>query len=72
MQQRETLLDHLVGARKQRHGRVEAQHPGSLEIDDNFEFGGLLDRKITRLFALEDAINIRRGAPVKIVEFNTV
>jgi ATP-dependent DNA ligase len=36
------LLDHLVGARKQRHGRVEVERLGSLEIDDNFEFGGAL------------------------------
>jgi hypothetical protein len=48
-----SLFDNLVGARKQRHGQVEAQRLGSLEIDDNFEFGGLLDWKITRIFALE-------------------
>jgi hypothetical protein len=46
-------LDHLVGAREQRDWRVEAQRLGSLEIDDQLEFGGLLDRQIARLFASE-------------------
>jgi hypothetical protein len=36
------------------------------------EFGGLLDRKITGLFPLENAIDIRRGAPIEIDKFNAV
>jgi hypothetical protein len=66
------LFDHLVGARKQRDGRVEAQRFGSPKIYNSFEFGGLLDRKITGLFPLENAIDIRRGAPIEIDKFNAV
>jgi hypothetical protein len=32
----------------------------------------LLDRKIAGLFPLEDAIDIRHGAPVEIDKFNAV
>src|SRR6185369_1427494 len=31
------LLDHLIGARKQRRGKFEAEPLGSLQIDDQFE-----------------------------------
>jgi hypothetical protein len=65
-QQTTSLLNHLVGAGEQRDGRVEAQRLGSLEIDDQLEFGGLLDRQIARLFASEDAIDVGRCPPVWI------
>ncbi len=39
-----TSFDHLVGAREQRDGRVEVQRLGGLEIDNQLEFGGLLNR----------------------------
>jgi hypothetical protein len=37
-------LDHLVGKRKQIVGDREVERPGGLEVDDQFEFGGLQDR----------------------------
>ena len=61
-----TLLDHLIGAREQRDRRIEAERLGSLEIDDKFEFGCKLHWKIARLFPLEDAIDVRLSAPVKV------
>ena len=33
------LLDHLVGARKQRRRHGEAEHPSGLGVDDEFELG---------------------------------
>src|SRR5262249_37911135 len=42
------------------------------EIDDKLEFGCLLDRQITRLFALENAIDIQRSAPVELDIVNAV
>src|SRR5262249_40639420 len=46
--------------------RVETKRLRGLEIDDQLEFGGLLDRQIARLVAPEDAIDVRRGAPVEL------
>lgn len=39
------LLDHLVGASMQGRRNGEAKRFGSLEIDDQFERGRLLDRQ---------------------------
>jgi hypothetical protein len=38
------LFDHLVGAGKQRCRHGDAQHPGSLVVDDQFELGRLHHR----------------------------
>jgi hypothetical protein len=59
-------LDHLVGNGEHARRNGEAKRLGGLEIDDQLEFGGLLDRQITRLFALEDTVDIGRGAPVEL------
>jgi len=45
------LFDHLVGAAEQRDRNGDAKLPGGLEIDDQFHFGGLLDRQVGRLLA---------------------
>src|SRR5206468_8165159 len=59
-------FNHLVGAREHRNGYVEAEGPGCLEIDDEFEFGSKLDWQIAGLFALEDAVDIFRRAAVEV------
>src|ERR1700676_2454261 len=61
-----SLLDKFVGARKQPNRDVQAERFGSLQIDYQLELRRLLDRKIARLFALENAINVPRCALVKI------
>jgi hypothetical protein len=45
-------LDYLVGCRQQRFRDGEAERLGGLEIDDQFEFRGLLDREIARLLRM--------------------
>src|SRR5207248_9640560 len=47
-------LDHLVRAGEDRERHGEAERLGGLEIDHQLEFGGLFDRQIGRLGALED------------------
>jgi hypothetical protein len=54
------LLDHLVGAGKQRRRHFEAERPRGFEINYQFERGWLLNGKIGRLGALENLVNVAR------------
>jgi hypothetical protein len=40
------LFDHLVGAKQERFGNCETERLGCLQVDDEFEFGWLLDRNV--------------------------
>jgi len=57
-QQRRSLFDHLVSARKQRRRHFEAQRLGGLEIHDEFEFRGLFDRELGRFRTLENFVDV--------------
>ena len=57
-QQNLCLFDHLVGEHEQSWRNLEAECLGCLEIDNELIFGGCLHRKLTRLFASQNAINI--------------
>jgi hypothetical protein len=52
MNSRGVSFDHLVGAAEQWQRDSDAEGLGGFEIDDQLDPGGLLDRQITRLFAL--------------------
>src|SRR5215831_13355674 len=56
-------FDHLVGTGEQRRRYLDAERPRGLEVDHQLVFGWRLHRKIGRLFALEDAINVVGRAP---------
>jgi hypothetical protein len=43
-QQTASLFDHFVGAGEQCWRYIKAERLGGFEIDDQFDFGGLLDR----------------------------
>jgi hypothetical protein len=45
---------------------VEAERLGGFEIDHQLVLGRRLHRKIGRLLALEDAINVAGGAPILV------
>ena len=52
-------FDHLVGAGEQRRWHGDAKRLRGLEVDPQLIFGRVLHRKVGRLLALEDAIDIR-------------
>src|SRR5262245_54231773 len=51
-------FNHLVGAPYERVGYSDAECFGSSEVYDQFDFCGLLDWQIARLFALENPAHI--------------
>src|SRR5262249_11670693 len=55
------LLDYPVGNGKDARRDVELERAGGAQVDDEFEFGGLLHRKITRFLAFEDAADVNTG-----------
>ena len=60
----DNLFDHLVGAADQRQRNGKAEGLGSLQVDDQLDFGGLLDRQIGRLLALENLGGVATGQAV--------
>src|SRR6185369_15937668 len=61
------LFDHLIGASEQRWRHSEADRLSGLEVDDQFEFGGLLNRKITRFCTFKDLVSHGCRAPEQFV-----
>src|SRR5262249_27836234 len=61
-QQKRTLFDHLAGAQQNRWGYRKAERLRGLEVDDHLKFCRKLHRKIARLGAAQDAIDIGGAA----------
>src|SRR6516164_11553108 len=59
-------LDHLVGAGKQRRRHLEPERLRRLEVDYQLVLRRSLHRKIGRLLALEDAIDVAGSLPVLV------
>src|SRR6516165_10121748 len=56
------LFDDLGGAQQNRWGYGKTERPGGLAVHDHLELGRELHRKIARLFAAQNAIDISGGA----------
>src|SRR6266446_5584507 len=59
-------FDHLVGAREQRRRDGEAECLSRGQIDNEIEFGRLLDRKIARLCTTKNFIDILASTPEQV------
>src|SRR5439155_26479651 len=51
-------FNHLVGAREQRRRNVKPDRLGRLQVNNELEFGGQLDRNFGWFLALEDAADV--------------
>src|SRR6266404_486375 len=66
------LLDHLGGAQQNRGRDGDAERLRGLEVEDQLDFGRLLDRQVGWLLALEDAIDAAGRAPVRVDRIRAV
>jgi hypothetical protein len=55
-------LDHLVGAQKEISTDRQSERSRCFEIDDELEFGGLLDRQVGGLRAFQNLVDVSGGA----------
>src|ERR1700676_195147 len=71
-QQTASLFDHLVGASKDRLRQGEPQRLRCFEVDHQFIFGRPLDWQVSRLFPLENAIDIAGCTAVLVDRIGTI
>src|SRR5262249_3274991 len=58
-------FDHLVGAQQECFGYLQAEHPGSRQIDDEIEFSWLLNWNVRWFCPAQDPVDHLRGAAVQ-------
>src|SRR5262249_8296118 len=68
----EELLDDLVRPRQDRLRDREAEGPGRLEVDHQFELRGLLDGEVGRLGTFQDLVDIQGCPLVQVVKVRAI
>src|SRR5262245_61574302 len=66
------LLDQFGGGGEQSPRNSEAQGFRGFEVDDEVEFGGLLDRRVDRFFTLEDLADVGVTLAIGILKVGSV
>src|SRR5262249_15661122 len=67
-----SLFDYLVGGGEQRLRNIETERFGGFEIDDELEFGWLLDWKVRGLRSLQNFVNVPGSAPIQVTKICSV
>src|SRR5262245_45532164 len=62
------LLDHLLGEDEQTRWHGEAERFGRLEVDEQLDFRGLLDRQVGRLLPLENPAGVDASQTVRVCQ----
>src|SRR5262245_66191337 len=67
-----SLFDHQVGAAKQRKRYGKAEGLRGFQIDDQLDFGGLLNWEIGRLLTLENPAGVYTEQTIRLREIGSI
>src|SRR5258707_13280160 len=66
------LFDHLVGAAEDRLRNHEAERLRGFQVNEQLDFGGLLNRQVGRVLSLEDSAGVDAGQMICVVNAPTL
>jgi hypothetical protein len=66
------LLNDLISPREQRGRHIEPEGLRGFQVDYQLVFGRQLDRKISRLCAIEDPVHVLSCAAVRLSDVRTI
>src|SRR5262249_22351287 len=69
---KKNLLDHLVGAAKQRKRDRQAERPSGFEVNDQLDFSRLVNRQVSRLGTFENSPCVDANLPIGISKIGSI